>query len=88
MLTAHTTIQDAVNAMKLGACDFIINTVDLQGLDQTVDRGPLAMAHPAEGEFSMRSNVGLEQVCGGSWSRKRRGDSGRAGLGQANLGVT
>jgi DNA-binding NtrC family response regulator len=40
MLTAHTTVQDAVDAMKLEACDFIINTVDLQGLDQAVDRGP------------------------------------------------
>ena len=47
MLTAHTTIQDAVNAMKLGACDFIINIVNQQGLGQTVDR-TFAMAHPAE----------------------------------------
>lgn len=38
ILTAYGTIQDAVDAMKLGACDFIVKTVDLRGLDQAVDR--------------------------------------------------
>jgi hypothetical protein len=38
--TDRHALQDAVDAMKLEACDFIINTVDLQGLDQAVDRGP------------------------------------------------
>jgi two-component system response regulator AtoC len=38
MLTAYGTVQDAVDAMKLGAYDFIIKTVDLEGLDQVVDR--------------------------------------------------
>ncbi|WP_447980526.1 sigma-54-dependent transcriptional regulator [Candidatus Nitrospira bockiana] len=38
MLTAYGTVQDAVEAMKLGAYDFVIKTVDLEGLDQVVDR--------------------------------------------------
>jgi two-component system response regulator AtoC len=46
MLTAYGTIQDAVDAMKLGANDFIVKTVDLRGLDQAVDRA-LGIAHPA-----------------------------------------
>jgi len=38
MLTAYGTVQDAVEAMKLGAYDFVIKTVDLEELDQVVDR--------------------------------------------------
>lgn len=38
MLTAYGTVQDAVEAMKLGAYDFVIKTVDLEGLDQVIDR--------------------------------------------------
>ena len=38
MLTAYGTVQDAVEAMKLGAYDFVIKPVDLEGLDQVVDR--------------------------------------------------
>ena len=36
MLTAYGTVEDAVEAMKLGAYDFVIKTVDLDGLDQVV----------------------------------------------------
>jgi two-component system response regulator AtoC len=38
MLTAYGTVEDAVEAMKLGAYDFVIKTVDLDGLDQVVAR--------------------------------------------------
>ena len=38
MLTAYGTVEDAVEAMKLGAYDFVIKTVDLDGLDQVVGR--------------------------------------------------
>ncbi|TAJ31748.1 MAG: sigma-54-dependent Fis family transcriptional regulator [Nitrospirae bacterium] len=38
MLTAYGTVQDAVEAMKLGAYDFVIKAVDLDGMDPVVER--------------------------------------------------
>ncbi len=38
VLAAHPSVQEAVDAMKLGADDFVIKTVDLENLDQVVDR--------------------------------------------------
>ncbi len=38
LLTAYGTVQDAVEAMKLGAYDFLIKTIDLDGLDPVVNR--------------------------------------------------
>jgi two-component system response regulator AtoC len=38
MLTAYGTVQDAVEAMKLGAYDFLIKTVELDGIDPVIDR--------------------------------------------------
>ena len=38
MLTAYGTVQDAVEAMKLGAYDFVIKSVDLAGIDPVVAR--------------------------------------------------
>jgi two-component system, NtrC family, response regulator AtoC len=38
MLTAYGTVQDAVEAMKLGAYDFLIKTVDLGGIDEVIAR--------------------------------------------------
>lgn len=38
MLTAYGTVQDAVEAMKLGAYDFLIKTVDLEGIDPVIGR--------------------------------------------------
>lgn len=38
MLTAYGTVQDAVEAMKLGAYDFLIKTVDLDSIDPVIDR--------------------------------------------------
>ncbi|MDO9119092.1 MAG: sigma-54 dependent transcriptional regulator [Nitrospira sp.] len=38
MLTAYGTVQDAVEAMKLGAYDFLIKAVDLEGIDPVVAR--------------------------------------------------
>ena len=38
ILTAYGTVEDAVEAMKLGAYDFLIKTVDLQAVEPVVDR--------------------------------------------------
>ncbi|HXV69097.1 MAG TPA: sigma-54 dependent transcriptional regulator, partial [Nitrospira sp.] len=38
MLTAYGTVEDAVEAMKLGAFDFLIKTVDLDSLEPVVTR--------------------------------------------------
>lgn len=38
MLTAYGTVQDAVEAMKLGAYDFLIKSVDLEGIDPVIAR--------------------------------------------------
>jgi two-component system response regulator AtoC len=38
ILTAYGTVQDAVAAMKLGAYDFLIKTIDLESLDPVIDR--------------------------------------------------
>ena len=38
MLTAYATVQDAVETMKLGAYDFMIKSVDLEGIDSVISR--------------------------------------------------
>ena len=38
ILTAYGTVQDAVEAMKLGAYDFLIKTVELEVLDPVINR--------------------------------------------------
>jgi len=38
MLTAYGSVQDAVEAMKLGAYDFLIKTVDLEAIDVVISR--------------------------------------------------
>ena len=38
ILTAYGTVEDAVEAMKLGAYDFLIKTVDLGGVEPVIDR--------------------------------------------------
>ena len=38
LLTAYGTVEDAVEAMKLGAYDFLIKSVDLSGVDPVVNR--------------------------------------------------
>ncbi len=38
LLTAYGTVEDAVEAMKLGAFDFLIKTVDLENLEPVVNR--------------------------------------------------
>jgi two-component system response regulator AtoC len=38
ILTAYGTVQDAVEAMKLGAYDFVIKAVDMESVDGVVDR--------------------------------------------------
>ena len=39
ILTAYGTVEDAVEAMKLGAYDFLIKTIDLESLEPVVNRG-------------------------------------------------
>ncbi|MCX5724684.1 MAG: sigma-54 dependent transcriptional regulator [Nitrospirae bacterium] len=38
ILTAYGTVEEAVEAMKLGAYDFLIKTVDLEGVEPVVNR--------------------------------------------------
>jgi len=38
LLTAYGTVEEAVEAMKMGAYDFLIKTVDLQLIDPVVNR--------------------------------------------------
>src|SRR5690349_9110373 len=38
LLTAYGTVEDAVEAMKLGAFDFLIKTVDLEKLEPVINR--------------------------------------------------
>ena len=38
MLTAYGTVQDAVESIKLGAYDFVIKTVDLEGIEVVIAR--------------------------------------------------
>ena len=38
LLTAYGTVENAVEAMKIGAYDFLIKSVDLSGIDPVVDR--------------------------------------------------
>ena len=52
MLTSYGTVQDAVEAMKLGAYDFLIKTVDLDGVDPVMNR--------ALELLSLRRRVALE----------------------------
>jgi two-component system, NtrC family, response regulator AtoC len=46
MLTAYGTVEEAVEAMKLGAYDFLIKTVDLASLEPVVVR---ALEHTRSG---------------------------------------
>lgn len=58
MLTAYGTVQDAVEAMKLGAYDFLIKTVDLEGLDAVTARAieMLKLRRRLESELSGRES--------------------------------
>ncbi|WHZ25048.1 MAG: Two-component transcriptional response regulator, AtoC family [Nitrospira sp.] len=53
MLTAYGTVEDAVEAMRLGAYDFLIKTVDLSGVDPVVDRALEFLALRHRVEFSL-----------------------------------
>ncbi len=53
LLTAYGTVQDAVDAMKLGAYDFLIKSVDLEGIDPVIAR--------ALDVVSLRRRLELEQ---------------------------
>lgn len=58
MLTAYGSVQDAVEAMKLGAYDFLIKTVDLEGLDVVTGRviDMLQLRRRLEAELSGQEN--------------------------------
>ena len=58
MLTAYGTIQDAVEAMKLGAYDFLIKSVDLEGIDPVVARAMdmLSLRRRLESELDHRDS--------------------------------
>ncbi|HVG02451.1 MAG TPA: sigma-54 dependent transcriptional regulator [Nitrospira sp.] len=53
MLTAYGTVEDAVEAMRLGAYDFMIKSVDLSGVDPVVDRALEFLALRQRLEFSL-----------------------------------
>jgi two-component system, NtrC family, response regulator AtoC len=53
LLTAYGTVEDAVEAMKLGAFDFLIKTVDLEDVERVVGR---AITH-----ILLRRRVAYEQ---------------------------
>jgi two-component system response regulator AtoC len=38
LLTAYGTVEDAVSAMKLGAFDFLIKTIDLESVEPVITR--------------------------------------------------
>ncbi len=65
ILTAYGTVEDAVEAMKLDAYDFLIKTVDLQGVDPVVDRAleylslRRRIAHEAENDAALYAWSGL-----------------------------
>lgn len=58
ILTAYGTVQDAVEAMKLGAYDFLIKTVDLEGLDAATSRAieMLTLRRRLEAEVGDQAN--------------------------------
>ncbi len=53
MLTAYGTVEDAVEAMRLGAYDFLIKSVDLSAVDPVVDRALEFLALRQRLEFSL-----------------------------------
>jgi two-component system response regulator AtoC len=58
MLTAYGTIQDAVETMKLGAYDFMIKSVDLEGIDAVIARAldVLRLRQRLESELSRQDS--------------------------------
>ena len=53
MLTAYGTVENAVEAMRLGAYDFLIKSVDLSSVDPVVDRALEFLALRQRVEFSL-----------------------------------
>jgi len=58
MLTAYGTVQDAVETMKLGAYDFMIKSVDLEGIDAVIARAldVLRLRQRLESELSRQDS--------------------------------
>ena len=61
MLTAYGTVQDAVEAMKLGAYDFVIKTVDLDGMEQVLDRALELLA--LRRRMTYQTEQDMDRVC-------------------------
>ena len=57
MLTAYGSIQTAIEAMKLGAYDYISKPVDLDNLEMMVERGIATLEPKADSNESVRDNV-------------------------------
>ncbi|MFO0775331.1 MAG: sigma-54 dependent transcriptional regulator [Nitrospiraceae bacterium] len=73
MLTAYGTVQDAVEAMRAGAYDFLIKSVDLEGVDPVVERavGYVALRRRMEFESAHHeSRYALDHVVAHSGAMK------------------
>ena len=73
MLTAYGTVEDAVEAMKQGAYDFVIKNVDLSGVDPVVTRAleVLALRHRVIAEEeNVKSRYALGNLIAKSESMK------------------
>jgi len=57
MLTAYGTVEEAVEAMKLGAYDFIIKTIDFQLVEPVVNRA-LEQALRRQGDQVVKDKAG------------------------------
>lgn len=57
MLTAYGTVEEAVEAMKLGAYDFIIKTIDFQLVEPVVNRA-LEQALRRQGDQAAKDKAG------------------------------
>lgn len=74
MLTAYGTVEDAVDAMKLGAYDFLIKSVDLEGIDPVIARAldALTLRRRLESEQDERgSQYQLRNVASQSHTMKQ-----------------
>ena len=57
MLTAYGSIQTAIEAMKLGAYDYISKPVDLDNLEMMIERGLATLAPPQDDLDSKKTEV-------------------------------
>ena len=73
LLTAYGTVENAVEAMRLGAYDFLIKSVDLSGVDPVIDRALQYLTLRRRVDFETQDRPGrysLESVVSNSPSMK------------------